>query len=66
MGKTRQGRSVDVFAVGFILYELLTGGKHPILQKGENKQAYRHKMREFSGLRLDGHNLPPLAQNLIE
>ena len=66
MGKTRQGRSVDVFAVGFILYELLTGGKHPILQKGEDKQVYRLKMREFSGLRLDGHNLPTLAQNLIE
>ena len=34
---TRQGRSVDIFAAGFILHELLTGGKHPILQRGEDK-----------------------------
>ena len=37
----RQSKSIDVFACGFILYEMLTGGKHPIMQKGEDKQQYR-------------------------
>lgn len=32
----RQSKSIDIFACGFILYEMLTG-KHPLLQKGEDK-----------------------------
>ena len=32
----RQSKSIDMFACGFILYEMLTG-KHPLLQKGEDK-----------------------------
>jgi len=27
----RQSGSIDIFACGFILFEMLTGGKHPIL-----------------------------------
>lgn len=34
----RQSKSIDMFACGFILFEMLTGGKHPIMQKGEDKQ----------------------------
>lgn len=60
-GTTKQGRSVDIFAIGFILYEVLTGGKHPILLKGEDKQAYRQKMKGFTGLNLEGHGLSTLA-----
>jgi calcium/calmodulin-dependent protein kinase I len=60
-GTTKQGRSVDIFAIGFILYEVLTRGKHPILLKGEDKQAYRQKMKGFTGLNLEGHGLSPLA-----
>jgi len=37
-GTSRNGCSVDIFAAGFILHELLTGGRHPILLKGEDKQ----------------------------
>jgi len=32
----RQSKSIDMFACGFILFEMLTG-KHPLLQKGEDK-----------------------------
>jgi hypothetical protein len=46
---------------------LLTGGKHPILQKGEDKAQYKLKIMEYKGLKIeDSVTIPPLAKNLIE
>lgn len=63
----RQSKSIDIFACGFILFEMLSGGKHPIMQKGEDKQQYRQKIKDFKGLKIDSSvEIPPLAKNLIE
>jgi hypothetical protein len=63
----RQSKSIDMFSCGFILYEMLTKGKHPILKKGEDKQTYKQKIKEFKGLKIDDSvDIPPLAKNLIE
>lgn len=62
----RQSQSLDIFACGFILYEMLTG-QHPILLKGEDKHQYREKMKDFKGLKIPkSAGLPELARNLIE
>lgn len=44
------GKSVDVWAVGFIMYELIAG-KHPLWEKGEDKKKYREKILNFKKLR---------------
>jgi hypothetical protein len=48
------------------LHELLTGGKHPILQKGEDKTQYKLKIMDYKGLKIDESVIPPLAKHLIE
>ena len=42
------GKAVDIWAAGFIMYELLTG-IHPLYTKGEEKQSYREKLKNFKG-----------------
>lgn len=61
----KQSKSIDIFASGLILYEMLTG-EHPILKKGEDKQQYRRKIKDFRGLLIDDNKMSPLAKNLIE
>jgi serine/threonine protein kinase len=34
------GKPVDIWAVGFIMYELIAG-RHPLWEKGEDKAKYR-------------------------
>lgn len=41
-------------------------GEHPILKKGEDKQQYRRKIKDFRGLLIDDNKMSPLAKNLIE
>jgi serine/threonine protein kinase len=36
LGETSYGKSVDVWAVGFIMYELISG-THPLYVRGEDK-----------------------------
>lgn len=49
-GGQRYGKPVDIWAVGFIIYELIAG-KHPMWEKGDDNKAYRHKALKFKGLR---------------
>ena len=44
------GKSVDVWAVGFIMYEMLKG-KHALWAKNETVESYKIKVMNFSGLR---------------
>jgi calcium/calmodulin-dependent protein kinase I len=40
-------KSVDVWAVGIILYEVLTGGQHPIFKPNDTKDTYEDKVRKL-------------------
>lgn len=58
------GKSVDLWAVGFIMYELLKG-KHPLWAKNETVESYKKKVMNFTGLRYNSR-FSPMAKNLIE
>ena len=45
--KHESTKSVDVWAVGIILYEVLTGGKHPIFTPNDTKDTYEEKVRKL-------------------
>jgi serine/threonine protein kinase len=52
-GGQRYGKPVDIWAVGFIMYELIAG-KHPLWKKGDDNITYKHRATNFKGLRY-GH-----------
>jgi serine/threonine protein kinase len=35
---------VDIWACGIIMYKLLTGGDHPLYQKGDTQEIYYDKL----------------------
>jgi len=39
-GGQTYGKAVDIWAVGFIMYEMIAG-YHPLWQKGEDKFQYK-------------------------
>jgi cyclin-dependent kinase-like len=51
-GEVSYGKAIDLWATGLIMYELITG-QHAIWQKGEDKPAYKEKMKAYKGLKLD-------------
>jgi serine/threonine protein kinase len=58
------GKTVDVWAAGFIMYELIAG-KHPLWEKGDNNEAYKEKALNFTKLRY-GRRFNKLSQGLLE
>jgi serine/threonine protein kinase len=55
---------VDVWAAGFIMYEIIAG-RHPLWEKGEDKKKYREKVLSFKELKY-GKRFTELTQSLIE
>jgi serine/threonine protein kinase len=45
-GETSYGKPVDIWAIGFIMFELISG-KHPLWTRKEDKQEYKEKLRSF-------------------
>jgi serine/threonine protein kinase len=48
-GGTSYGKPVDIWAVGFIMYELISG-KHPLWSRKEDKLQYKEKLRNLKKL----------------
>ncbi len=48
-GDTSYGKPADIWAVGFIMFELLSG-KHPLWSGKEDKLSYREKVRNLKQL----------------
>lgn len=62
----KKNRASDVFTVGFIMFELLTG-RHPVLVHGENKTDYKKRMKGYTKIDIKRtFNIPEQAINLIE
>lgn len=57
-------KSVDIWAVGFIMYELLTL-RHPLWDKHSNKDTYREKVLNFKKLKF-GSRFSRFAKSLIQ
>lgn len=51
MGEAAYGKSVDIWAVGFIMFEMISG-THPLWVRGEDKQMYKEKLRNLKKLNI--------------
>lgn len=63
LGLTTYGKPVDIWAVGFIMFELISG-QHPFYVKGENRATYLEKMKNYKQMPFNA-NFTPLAVNLL-
>lgn len=46
-------KSVDIWAIGIIMYSVLTGGKHPIyISNEDNVESYKKKLTNIEELQI--------------
>lgn len=62
--KKQYSKSVDIWAVGIIMYMLLTGGKHPLYNDKDTAETYKHRLANADELTFPSH-LSGLAKNLF-
>lgn len=58
-------KSIDVWSLGIILYNLLSGGKHPLYQKGESTEVFSKKLKDKEKFQFDD-SFSSLAKDLIQ
>ena len=63
IGKKSYSQTVDVWALGIILFMLLNNGKHPFYVKGDLKKELAHKIKK--GVFKFYNNVSFMANNLI-
>ncbi|CAI2383763.1 unnamed protein product [Moneuplotes crassus] len=65
INKQGYSKSVDIWALGIIMYNLISGGKHPLHQKGETTTEYKEKLKSKQKLTFDA-SFSDLAKDLIK
>ena len=63
-GDLSYSKSVDIWAVGFIMYELISL-RHPLWDKNQDKESYREKVLNFRKLKFS-NKFSRHAKNLIQ
>ena len=58
-------KSIDMWSLGIILYNLLSGGKHPLHQKGETAAEFKKKLENKEKFYFDD-SFSDLAKDLIK
>lgn len=58
-------KSIDVWSLGIIMYNLLSGGEHPLHQKGESFEKFETKLRNKEKFRFTD-SFSNLAKDLIK
>ena len=63
--KKKYTRGVDIFAIGIILYMLLTGGEHPLYKSRDFQlDKYKQQLLALNHFQFPEY-LSPLARNLF-
>jgi len=55
IGDVTYGKPVDIWAVGLIMFELISG-KHLLWQGKEDKNTYKERVKSLKQLDLSGHS----------
>jgi serine/threonine protein kinase len=62
--KQEYSKSIDVWSLGIIMYNLLSGGRHPLHEKGDSLEKFKKKLEDQQEFYFD-ESFSNLAKDLI-
>jgi calcium/calmodulin-dependent protein kinase I len=62
--KEEYSKSIDVWSLGIIMYNLVSGGRHPLHEKGESTELLKQKLEDRQEFKFDD-SFSNLAKDLI-
>jgi len=57
-------KTVDIWSIGIVMYQLLTGGAHPLYKDGDSAETFKTKLKGVMNLEFPS-NLSNLAKNFF-